>query len=194
MNLCRLTHDIPIFYKMIPNGHATFKLCQRILIAALRLHLRRRVFGLLGRRTSLDQSMRMPMMRVRWRLRMRVRRMRMGMLVLQMLLLLMMMVAAAAGVAIRIELTIPLLPLHLMIFQATVASRRDRDSCRRAACCGGMMIALMMVMRLPRAAAFHRVAAVLLLLLMLQLVGIEAETILIIGMRCHLVAVAAVLS
>lgn len=53
------------------------------------------------------------------------------------------------------------------------------------------MIALMMMVRLPGAAAFHRIAAAVMMWtgiawLMLLLVGIEAETILIIGMRCHL--------
>lgn len=171
MNLCRLTHDIPIFYKMIPNGHGTFKLRQRILVAALRLRLRGRVFGLFGRRTSLGQSMRMPRM---------------------VLLMVMVMMSAAAAMAIGVQFPIALLPLDLMIVEGAIATWGDRDSCNRR--CGwaarrcGMMIALMVMMRLPGAAPFHRIGAsvVMIARLMLQLIGIEAETILIIGMRCHL--------
>lgn len=178
MNLCRLTHDIPIFNKMIPNGHGTFKLGQRILVAALWLRLRWRVFGLFGRRTSLDQSMRMSRM------------------MLLMLLMMMVMMRAAAVMAIGVQFPIALLPLNLMIVEGAVATRGDRDSCNRR--CGwaarrcGMMIALMMMVSLPGAAPFHRIGAaaaaavVMITRLMLLLIGIEAETILIIGMRCHL--------
>lgn len=165
---------------MIPNGHATFELGEGILVAALRLCLSRRVLGLFGgRRTSSGLVQR----------RGCTARCRVAMV----------LVMVTVVVVVRVQLAIPLLPLDLVVLQRSIVvasysrTRGNGDSCRRLTATGGMMVALMVVRRLARAASLHRVGAtgtVLVLLvvamLVLLLVGIEAQAVFIVGMRCHL--------
>lgn len=162
-----LTHYVPIFYKMIPNGHATFKLSECILVATLRLRLGGRVLGLFGSsRTAAVLVQR------RWCTARR-----------RVAMMMMMMLVVVKTAVVAVQLPIPLLPLDLLVLQRSiVATRRNGNSCRRlTATGGGMMVALMMVRRLAGAASFHGVVAARLLL-----IGIEAQAVFIVGMRCHL--------
>lgn len=162
-----LTHYVPIFYKMIPNGHATFKLSECILVATLRLRLGGRVLGLFGSsRTAAVLVQR------RWCTARR-----------RVAMMMMMMLVVVKTAVVAVQLPIPLLPLDLLVLQRSiVATRRNGNSCRwLTATGGGMMVALMMVRRLAGAASFHGVVAARLLL-----IGIEAQAVFIVGMRCHL--------
>lgn len=164
---------------MIPNGHATFELGEGILVATLRLGLGGWVLGLFGgRRTGLVERRGGTASGV-------------AMVVLVRLVLLLLLLVVTV-MAVAIQLPIALLPLDLVVLEGTIvaAARRHRDSGRGLAATGGMVVALMVVRRLSRRAPLHRVGigvgGMVVRVLILLLVGIEAQAVFIVGMRCHL--------